>query len=135
MGLEQELGDIKPEARAPLVSERGVDRHNMEGKQKRVRDANGLSDYWLRRSGRNISKKGSFSDFRKLKNLTFSEIRQLSGHCYRGHMMVDDHFLFHGKDGEGYSFTTFTFRGIHYNCPRHFLALALKIIGEGLGLE
>ena len=80
-------------------------------------------------------KMASFAQFKKLKGLTETEIKTLTDHCYRGYMVVDDHFLFHGKDGTDYGLTSFEFRGKRYQFRRHILALLLKNLDNGQSLD
>ena len=73
----------------------------------------------------------SFRDFRGLTNLTPAEIVRLKQHCNHKNVIVNTHYLYMGREGNGYAQTTFDFRGVTYHMYRHQLSLYLKKFDDG----
>ena len=67
------------------------------------------------------------AQFLAIPDLTPVEIQTLSDHCYRGHVKINNHYFFHGKEGKDYAKTSFNLRGVQYLIRRHQLALFLKL--------
>ena len=76
----------------------------------------------------------SFAAFKEIKDFSEIELNQLKEHCFRGHVKVGGHFLFHGKDGDDYGMTRFTFRNQSFKFRRHCLALCIKLFDSGSSL-
>ena len=75
------------------------------------------------------------AQFLEIKDLTAEEIHTLTDHCFRGYVAINNHYMFHGKEGKDYAKTSFHLRGIKYSLRRHQLALFLKLNGSDMSIE